>query len=663
VAPPTPLAFVLLAVLLPGVWLAGSAIAGRLSRERSLARVLTPALAVALWLVAIHAVSLGARSFWIGLPIGTLVVAAGGALSWLRPLAAPAAVGAPPAAPRALAAPRRKRGASRPRGSARGGSDQPPPAGYPASTGRWMCLSALLATAYLAPTALDWSFHDELAVTGHFSIASEIENGTYPPRHLSFPELELRYHYGFDLLVAAVASIFRLRVDHAIDLVTLIAWAYTWCLAWTAGERLVGKNWGAPTAAVVLFGGGMPFFSSAPSHFSTQTLLSAQALLLRLLSLGGVGDDDLNPPVVSYFFQHPWTLGIPLAFAIILVVSLRDAPRRWARWGAIGILLVALSFCQVVLFACLAGALLVAEPVAEGKSRWRSALAGLCVMGVVVAIASRLHGFFSPAPAGSESVLELRPLPLGGSVAGSVIWHLQTFGLLLPFGAVGLLLLARERLLVALLAAGSLLVVNALRYRFSWDIVKFATVAALALSLGAGAALRRLVAMRPRPLWRAAAVVAFVGLVAAGVLFPLVVGFSGQDVPFPKSPVALSAADQLAIDWLRRRVHPGEIVYRRGPAANGYTQWGGLPQVGYDHDATTFGLPRRLFEERTRFYGTGVSEPEALLRQRVRWLVFERADEAMARLVDSWTGNHRAIVRAQFGSLTIVELPGAIPAP
>src|SRR5205814_5577471 len=58
VAPPTPVAFVLLVLLLPGVWLAGSAIARRLAREPVVARVLAPVLAVALWLTAIHAASL-----------------------------------------------------------------------------------------------------------------------------------------------------------------------------------------------------------------------------------------------------------------------------------------------------------------------------------------------------------------------------------------------------------------------------------------------------------------------------------------------------------------------------------------------------------------------------------------------------------------------------
>src|SRR5262249_21809291 len=130
---------------------------------------------------------------------------------------------------------------------------------------RWMWLSALFVTAYLAPSAIGWSFHDELFVTGHLSMASGIENGIYPPRHLSFPQLELRYHYGFDLLVAAVGSILRLNADRTIDLITLVAWGYSWCLAWAIGERFVGRGWGGGTAAVMLFGGGLPLFSSAPT--------------------------------------------------------------------------------------------------------------------------------------------------------------------------------------------------------------------------------------------------------------------------------------------------------------------------------------------------------------------------------------------------------------
>jgi hypothetical protein len=225
----------------------------RLARD-AVARLLTPALGLTLWLSAIHIVSLLARSFWIGLPVGTLLVAAAGALSWFYPASAPPAAPALPSAPTKQGRP--APGRRQPR-LVRQERHAPAP--------RWMWISALLAMAYLAPAALGWWFHDMLLMTGHLSMTSAIENGPYPPRHLSFPELELRYHYGFNLLAASVASILRLRVDHAMDLVTLLAWGYSWCLAWATGERLVGQRWGGATAAVVLFGGGMPLFSSERS--------------------------------------------------------------------------------------------------------------------------------------------------------------------------------------------------------------------------------------------------------------------------------------------------------------------------------------------------------------------------------------------------------------
>jgi hypothetical protein len=610
--PPTPKVFVLLIALLPVVWLSGSALAERVARDRSFARLLTPALALSLWLLSIHIASLIASSFWIALPAGTLVVAAAGAISRLRP------------------APALSSGEKCP----------------------WMWISALAATAYVAPTALGWWFHDELFVTGHLSIVAQIENGIYPPRHLSFPEFELRYHYGFDLLVAAVASILRLRADHAIDLVTLFAWGYSWCLAWAIGERLVARGWGGVTAAVVLFGGGMAFFSPG------------RTLVEHLLGFGAVGSDDLNPTVVSYFFQHPWTLGVPLGLATILAVAERDVPARAARLGAIGLLLVALSLCQTVLYLCLTGTLLLAEPLAEAKIEWKSALRPLLVLVGALFIASRLHGFFVSPPAGSENMLELRSLPLGGSLGGWASWHLETFGLLLPLGVVGLFFLARERVLMSLLVVGGLLVLNSLRYRWSWDIVKFATVASLALSFGASAALQRLFELRPQPLGRAVGALAAAGLLAAGLLFPLVIGSHVRGIPFERQvPVALSVADGQAVDWLRQNIRPGEIVYRRGETGLGYAQWGGLPQLLGEEQAEHFPLPRRIFPERARFLATPVSEPEMLLRHRVRWLVLDPGDERLARLAERWTVEGRAAVRARFGPLTIVEILGEVPSP
>ena len=612
-APPTPTAFVLLIALLPLVWFSGAALAARLSRDTALAALLAPALAVALWLTAIHVASLAASSFWIGLPVGTFATAGLGLLSRFYPVP-----GFPAAA------------ASSPRDF------------------RWMWLSALLATAYIAPAALRWWFHDELLVTGHLSMIAEIQNGIYPPRHLSFPEFELRYHYGFDLLTAAVASMLRMRADRAIDLVTLLAWAYSWCLAWTLGNRLVGIGWGGLTAAAVLFGGGLPLFSTSHS------------LLWRLSGIGAVGGNNINLPLVSYFFQHPWTLGLPLAFAAILVILARDSAAPQARAAALAVLLVALSFTQTILFLCLTGALLVAEPAAQAKLGWKKAAAAVLLLGAVLFAATCLHGFFAPAPPGTENAIELKSAPVGGS-DGWAGWHFASFGLILPLGIVGLFFLARERLLFALLVGGSLVIFESLRYRWSWDIVKFATVAALVLSFGASAALRRLFELRPNILGRAAVALAAVGLVAAGLVFPLATGFYGADGPLSEKPAALSPDDQQAVQWLRKNIRPGEIVGEIVSGgfdpALGYAQWGGLPVLEW-YGAEWFPLPRRALEKRERFVEAAISDPDAFLRERVRWLVLKGDDEVVKR----WIATGRAAVRARFGALEVIEIIGEIPA-
>src|SRR5262249_5176352 len=186
------------------------------------------------------------------------------------------------------------------------------------------------------------------------------------------------------------------------------------------------------------------------------------------------------------------------------------------------------------------------------KLGWKNAGAAVLMLGAILLVATHLHGFFAPAPSGTENVFELRSVPMGGSLSGWMGWHFANFGLILPLGVVGLFFLARERLLFALLVAGSLVVFESLRYRWSWDIIKFAIVAALVLSFGASAALRRLFELRPDILGRAAVTLATAGLVAAGLVFPLATGFYGDDGPFGQKPAVLSPDDRQAVEWLRK---------------------------------------------------------------------------------------------------------------
>ena len=66
---------------------------------------------------------------------------------------------------------------------------------------------------------------------------------------------------------------------------------------------------------------------------------------------------------------------------------------------------------------------------------------------------------------------------------------LGSFGALLILGGVGLFRVRSDKAFLTMLLALPLVVVNVLRYQYTWDIVKFGTVSFIALAIGAGVAL------------------------------------------------------------------------------------------------------------------------------------------------------------------------------
>ena len=602
VATPQPAGCVALLIMLPGLWIAGIAAARRLGLDRATGRLVGPALSLSLWLCAVHAIAYAARAFLPGLVVGTILVGAGGySAAW--------------------------------RGEARA------PAGPAPSRGR-VALAALAALV-IAPMALRWSFHDEATIAGHMAFVGEMQNGFYPPGHLVFPDVELRYHYGFDVVVAAVTAVTRLRIDRAMDAVTLAAFAWTAALAWRLGDVWNGPTRGAGplTALLLLFGGGAPLLCAPSLPPSVPTLLGQ-------CSIEGL---SINPPFVSYFFQHPWTLGAPLALAALLVAA--ESRRRAPRLAALGLLLLALSFVQIVLFLTLGGALLAAESlpwIGWGKSDLRSSvrrgLALLILLVVVLLVASRFGGFFAPAPDGATSSIEAHR-GIVETLAGNVRWHLASFGLLLPLGIMGLFSRARGRLVLAVLVLGSLLVLNSVRYKFSWDVAKFGTVAAIALSVLGGAALARLWSA-PRALpARALCLALLAAAIAPGLCHPLIFGLDLAGIPagnFPRSAEPLSGPDVEAMTWLRTRVRPTDVVYRSIPASYGYAPWGGLPQPWIEGQTASFGFSPARLSRRRRLLTELPLQPERWLAEGIRWLVLDARDRRQNEIAERWIREGKA---------------------
>jgi hypothetical protein len=589
----------------------------RATFDDPMARLTAPAVAVSVWLLAVHAIGLVTHSFTRGLWIGTSVAGvAFGALGW----------------------------SDGRRGSSLG---QPLP--------RAMWTPAIVATLLFAPGALGWSFHDELWHVGHQSIASQIQNGIYPPRHGVFPAFLLRYHYGFDVLVAMAGTITRLPVERAIDVVTIVAWFYTWCLAWGLGERLLGTRRGWILPVAVLFAGPFGWFF-AP--------IGAPEGVLRLLGLVRAGGAIANPPLVSYFFQHPWTLGIPLALATLgLALDPRAGRPKW-RAGVLFVLFLALAISQIVLFLALLSTVSLVQCVLHLRRAPRESLAWIAGAAVTLAVATRFGGFFASVPyTGSE--IEFHPWSQTEGAASNVIWNLATFGWTLPLGIAGLVLLCRRDIAWGLVlggvSTGGLVLLNLLRYAHSWDIVKFGTAALFALGIASSIVIGRLWSASSRPLARAAAIAVLVLAACPGLGFLACFAVSAAGIPpgiFFRQPPPVGANDRAAITWLRRQARAGDLVFCAPELAPRYAQIGGLPELQIDSGTTGFGFPKGVVQRRVVITSRVPMDPQAYRAEGVRWIVAgDNSGFVPPERLVGWRQRGAIVEVQRFGDVAIYEIP------
>ncbi|QEH35301.1 hypothetical protein OJF2_38490 [Aquisphaera giovannonii] len=600
-----------------GVVLLGRALGASATADRPAGWLLAPGLGGAAWLLLVHLIGRWSGSFGAGLRWGTILAAAAGPAAWAF---------------------------GRWRSPGRGLDD--------ASPGRWpiaMIATALATTVLIAPMTLNWAFHDEQLYTGHTGIVAQIRNGHYPPRHMTFPELEYRYHYGFDTTAAAVATVFGVEPGVAMDLVTLASWPYVWCLLWAIGDRVVGPGRGWIASLLTMFGGGMPYLLALQDGYYVP----------RFVMIAEVGGMDLNPPMISYFFQHAWVLGLPLGLCLMLLVLDRDRTGA-ARSAGMALLLGALPIAQVVVFASMAGTVCVAEPCAGGRPDWRRVPGVAAALAFAMVVGWAGGGFFLPPPDRMGAGLSLQA-GVVGTLAQTAWWHLLSFGLLLPLGIVGLFYLRGGRLLLGLLMAGGLGVMNFITYAHSWDIVKFGTVGALALSIAGAAAVARVLAIRPAGLGAALGGLLLAVATADGLAFPILFAADAEGIPlamYPKRPSAPPAgADAEAIEWLRARVSPRDLVYRHPNAAIAYDHAGGLAVPWFDGLTDTFGFSPARMERRRKLLTEPSPDAGRYEAEGIRWFVLGPSGEGpLGEYADEWTRSGRARVEARFGRLRILRL-------
>jgi hypothetical protein len=616
---PTPPACAALLLAIPFALCLGADLARRATRDRDTRRVVAPGAAFAVWLLAVYAVARAGRAFLPGLVGGTLLCTLLGAPHAFRLV----------------------------RDAARGRSWLP-------RSRRHAPVLIFVALCILAifPTLLR-HFHDELIPGGHLSIVAQLENGAFPPRFAIFPSFELNYHYGFDVAAAALAILLRLSPAAAIDATTVLALVYTAVLGCHLGRQLGGARYGLLAGLFVLFGGGMHLGCADPDA----------PLGHRMLGFCSVDGLWLNPPLGSYFFQHPFAAGIPLFLAVIALVSDRRSGPSAGRYVLFGVLFAALAHCQIVLFACGAASFVVAESLLPGHLAVRRAGRALLAVALALAVAASLGGFFAPASFRAGPSLASH-LGVTGTLGGTLVWHARSYGMLLPAGLAGLSFTRRARLFLGLVIVGCLLVPNVVYYVHSWDIVKFTTVGQLALAVSAGCLFPRLLARGTEPPAVRHAVVGVATLLALSLIVwsasfhaaqwlgtPARTGYTSFDGDL----TPLTGSDATVADRLRRLVPPGDSVYRRRGPSTAYGQSAGLSIVWLD-EMPAFGFDPSLLQSRSDLLQEMPPDAAAWSRETVRWFVLDAWDEALNEHADRWIRDGQAELVLEHGELRVVHL-------
>jgi hypothetical protein len=333
-----------------------------------------------------------------------------------------------------------------------------------------------------------------------------------------------------------------------------------------------------------------------------------------------------------------------------------------------GLLLLGLAMSQLVLFVCLAAAGPVARAIEYGWGRrvdglpfefpWKGFFHGVLPVGISLVVASQLGGMFAASDAGTMLTLRRGPTP---TWLGTLEWNLSTFGLFLPLGLMGVVMLARRRVfLPVLVLGGAMFVLHGVSHTVTWDIVKFSAVAHLAMAWGAGEVLVRTLSISSVWVRRLALASSSILLLHAGVAFCAVFLLDPSGAPtdvLPPAHVVLEPDDAEVVKVLRNQARPGDVVYRRRKrVAYGYAQWGGLPQIWTDRQMEAFGFPREMLDRRKHLLQAWPPDAAAYRLEGVRWLVLDAEDQRLRAHVAEWIAQGDAAHRHTVGSLDVVEL-------
>jgi len=632
VEPPISRLFMLLGLLIPGIWLLVRILIGKLKLDVKELSLLSIGGALAVWLLSVHIFGLISQSFTFGMAAGTLIPGLFGYLLYFL-----------------------------------SGKSSIRIAFY-----RGHLLTALLCTALILPTILFWDIHDEIGHYGvHFSFPNEILNNIYPPRDFIFADQPLRYHYGIDTLFAMVMAITRLTVDYAIDVASIFLWFYMLMLYGLIGKKLFGQSeetaehslW-QPAILLGAFSAGLPFLADKTLNIP-----------MALFSIWSVNGSPLNPPLTSNFLQHAWALGFPFGLMALLCLNYLENEKQTDKLPIailLAISLLVLSISNITLFLVLTVSLLLYNVLGLFKSRIngqhiKTPIYVLLSVVFVIAISYFISGF-RELITGNPITPHARLVPTfftnGGNAWSAFKWHLATFGLLLPVGIAALALYRRMLYVFTITILLCLIILNTFRYEASWDIVKFATVAQFMLAIQSAG-----IFLQWKPINRMTSLLksfVFLGLITWGIFFhvPFLLDMHGHWWETTQKRIWQSNVQQnmtlddvYAINWLRKRIKASEIVLCE-PGSMFYAYFGGFPQFWTDRIDPALGFSEEKIQKRN---GLTIYTTDAnfYIQEGVGWVVVRKQTQGghlMLPYIKAWINQRLAIKAAEFGMISIYKL-------
>jgi hypothetical protein len=343
--------------------------------------------------------------------------------------------------------------------------------------------SAIVVVGLLAWCAVTTWMWDEAST--HLPLANAVARGVLPLEHPAFPGQPLRYHAGYAVLVGIVRAFTSLPVDVAADVVTIVG---VIVLVQALRDVLRALGASADTAAVglvvVLCAGG-PLSALLADGWGAP--LPGKALLPS----SWVNGSTYPPLVVTNVLQHPQGLAMPVALAVLLLLTDR---RQSARIVVATLLVVLLARIQI-LFSAFTGLLLAGVVLFDVGRRAERAVVHLAIVGGGGALAVVAGGITG----NSAAALVWGRGYFAADGGAAIVHELLAFGVTLAALPLAIVVARRadaasRPLIVGVGALGLLGVVvgNVAVYERSWDIVKFFGVGAFFGHIAVALALPRL---------------------------------------------------------------------------------------------------------------------------------------------------------------------------